>query len=215
MDDELPSGWIGVSGRGELGTYAAKSAADMPPLPDVRLDGSFDWLTPPGRELDWAISGSPGDPPFDVGSVDRLERLAADHHVSVPRPLIAFLRSERRTWIRSFTGCWLDLPDRLVTFPGTDVLAIRFLNDQQGVVFWYLAVSPAGDDLGVVASADLLDSPEPSIDDDAERPMLVAPSFEAFLLRYWLENEIAFRTTAGEALTDIQREYAERWRPHR
>jgi hypothetical protein len=215
VDGELPAGWIGVGGRDELTTYATRAPSELPPLPDLRLDGSFDWLTPPGRQLDWAIAGSPGGPAFDVRSVDRLERLAAERHVSPPRPLLGFLRSDKRHWVRSYTGCWLELPDRLVTFPGTNAVAIRFLNDQQGVVFWYLAVSPGGDDLGVVASADLLDAPEPSLDEEAAAPMKVAPSFEAFLLRYWLENEIAFRTQDGEPLSEIQREYAARWRPHR
>ncbi|HEX5013170.1 MAG TPA: hypothetical protein VFV72_03345 [Candidatus Limnocylindrales bacterium] len=202
----------------DLTTYTASVTplpADLPALPDAPLVGAFDWLTPPSHELDWAVAGPPGSPTFDVRSVDRLEALAAAQDVSLPGPFVTFLRSERRHWVRSWTGCWLELPTRLVKLPGTNLPVVRFLNDQQGVVFWYLVISPDGDDRGVVVSEDLLDADEPSAEAEPAPIYLCGSSFEAFMLRYWLENEILFRTEADEPLSDLQQEYAERWRPHR
>ena len=35
------------------------------------------------------------------------------------------------------------------------------------------------------------------------------------MLRFWIENEIWFRTRDGEPLTDVQQEYADEMRSHR
>lgn len=212
----VPSqGWMGPGGPDGLATYVLQSIDDIPALPEVRLDGTFAWLPDPGEDHEWAIGASNGSPQFDVASVGRLEALAVASGVTMPAVLLSFLRSERRNWIRSVTGCWLDLPTTLVKLPGTEALAIRFLNDQQGVCFWHVAASPAGQELGVVVSDDLFDSSEPWLEGRPAATYLCAPSFEAFMLRTWLESEIWFRTEDNEPLSDLQREYAERARPAR
>ena len=208
MEPERPTGWIGL-GRGGPTTYVTRSADEVPALPDLQLDGTFRWLPDPDEDLDWAIGSE-----FDVQSIDRLEEATNAIGISVPGPLVAFLRSEKRNWIRSATGCWLDLPTRLVNVPGSDAIAIRFLNDQQGVCFWYVTVSQTGEDLGIVVSEGLFDAPEPSPEDEAADALVCAPSFEAFMLRFWIENEIWFRTRDHEPLTDVQSQYADRMRSH-
>jgi hypothetical protein len=204
MERERPAGWVGPGGLNDRTTYVTRSADDVPTLPDIRLDGTFSWLPDPGKDLDWAIGSE-----FDVRSVDRLEGVADTKGITLPGPLVAFLKSEKRNWVRSATGCWLDLPSDLVSVPGTDATAIRFLNDQQGAQFWYATVSPAGEELGVIASDDLFDAPEPWLDGAAAETYVCAPSYEAFLLRFWIENEIWFRTRDNEPLTDAQRRYAD------
>ena len=186
---------------GEATTYTTRSLDDLPPLSDLPLDGTFGWLPNPEMALDWAIGGSPGQTQFDPKSVDWLERVADATGISLPQPLIGFLRSEKRNWFRSVTGCWLELPTRLVNVPGKDAVAIRFLNDQQGVQFWYATVAPSGEEQGVVASDDLFDAPEPWLEGGIAETYVCAPSFEAFMFRFWIENEIWFRTQDHQPLT--------------
>jgi len=214
MGRERPAGWVAPGGPNDRATYVTRSGDEVPALPDMPLDGTFSWLPDPGKDLDWAIGSE-----FDVRSVDRLEEAATAIALPLPGPLVTFLRSEKRNWIRSATGCWLDLPARLVNVPGFDAIAIRFLNDQQGSCFWYVTVSPAGEELGVVVSVGLFDapeaSPEASPEDEAADAVLCAPSFEAFMLRSWIESEIFFRSLDHEPLTDVQRQYLEQSAAHR
>lgn len=209
---DFPAGWFGAGDTNDLTTYVATSADELSDLSDVQLDGSYAWLPDPGRDLEWSISKSPGCPAFDPRSIDRLREEAAASGITLPAPLIAFLSSERRHWIRSATGCWLELPTRLVEVPGTDAVAIRFLNDQQGVLFWYVAISPDGEERAVLASNDLFDSPERWLEGEDTRTVICAPRIEAFLLRFWIENEIWFRSKEHDPLTQVQREYLERRR---
>jgi hypothetical protein len=89
---------------------------------------------------------------------------------------------------------------------------VRFLNDQQGVLFWYLALGKAGDE-GVVVSNDLLDADEPWLEDPHERQIyFCARSFEEFLYRFWLESEIYFRSQDGTPLTPAMQRYASHYR---
>lgn len=214
MSVALPAGWFSsdLPGRACDRTYCLYSLESLPPLPHGDLDGRFDWLPDPGRHLDWAVGASEPGRKFDPASLAALTTEAASVGLTVPAPFETFLASARTNWIRSATGCWLELPERLVNVPGSSAYAIRFLNDQQGVVFWYLALGPEGDE-GVVASNDLFDADEAWLEDPNEAESYVcAPSFEAFLYRYWIENEIYFRTTDGAPLTPVQRTYLDFYR---
>jgi hypothetical protein len=138
-----------------------------------------------------------------------LATAAAELGLQLPAPFETFLGSERRNRIRSATGCWLELPQRLVILPGTSAYAVRFLNDQQGALFWYVALGGTGD-MGVIVSNDLFDATEPWLDDQVEpETYLCAPSVEAFLYRFWLENEIHFRTAERAPLSPAQQRYLE------
>src|SRR5688572_31853206 len=71
-------------------------------------------------------------------------------------------------------------PPRPTLFPYTTLFrsAVRFLNDQQGVFFWYLALDAAGDQ-GVVVSDDLFDTDEAWLEAPSERQIYrCARSFE-------------------------------------
>ena len=205
----LPEVWVshGIRARASPSTYVVQALADLPLLPDVPLNGGFEWLPDPGRRLEWAIGASGPKGPFDVGAIPALADEAARSGVAIPVSLDTFLRSERRDWIRSVTGCWLDLPERVVNVPGSDARVIRFLNDQQGVQFWYAAVGPEGEE-AVLVSNDLFDAPEPWLDPtEVAETYVCAPSVEAFLLRIWIESEIWFRSKEGTPLTDLQQRY--------
>jgi hypothetical protein len=70
---------------------------------------------------------------------------------------------------------------------------VRFLADSQGCLFWYLYVPGTAIGHAVVASAKFYGTPEEDWEqEDLENDELdfVAESFESFLWRFWVENEI-------------------------
>jgi hypothetical protein len=205
----LPTGWFGTDlpGRRCDLTYCLVPLEELPPIDDAALDGSLAWLDEPQGRFDWAVAAPEPDRVFDPASLERIAVKTRSLGVELPPPFVEFLGTRRRNWVRSPTACWLELPDRLVTIPGTERYAVRFLNDQQGVFFWYLALDAAGDQ-GVVVSDDLFDTDEAWLEDPSERQVYrCARSFEEFLHRFWLESEVYFRTQDGTPLTPTMRRY--------
>ena len=205
----MESGWFGceLPGRPGGGTYRFESLESLPPIPEATFRGEFDWLADPGRRIDWSIGSRGPDGEFDLRSMERVRARLADRGLALPPELELLLGSSRRNWIRSATGCWLELPAHIVSVPGTEWSAVRFLNDQQGVLFWYAAVSSKGPE-AVVVSRDLFDADEPWFE-DGERPetYICSTSIEAFFYRFWIENEIFFQVADRRAPTPLQQHY--------
>ena len=110
---------------------------------------------------------------------------------------------------------------------GSGGYLLRFLNDQQGCVFWYLYLTSRGEHCVVASLACLdweiaADDEEhgiPDTDDAWEDPPLeavtvcCAPSFETFLYRFWLENEIwCALYKKDRALTMPEQPYLQQYR---
>jgi hypothetical protein len=97
---------------------------------------------------------------------------------------------------------------------------IRFLNDQQDCLFWYLYVRPTTREQCVLVSWERLD-PEEEDDDTgsdledeecghgADAILLCAPTFEAFLYRFWWENWLSRKLTWSPSapLTSEEQQY--------
>jgi hypothetical protein len=195
--------WLGTAlpGRSCEGTYCLIAPEELPPIGAAELDGELGWLPEPRGDVKWAIGASDVDRVFEPAEVERLGEACAEAGIELPRAMQRFLGTSRRNWIRSPTGCWLELPQRLVRIAGTDAYVVRFLNDQQGVFFWYVVLDERGE-RGTFVSNELLDHDDPwlEIGQPAEA-YRCAGSFEEFLYRYWLESEIFFRTDEGAPLT--------------
>ena len=210
---ELPDGWV-FGGIPDLrpcrATYCTYPTATLPPLPEDEFRGDFAWLPEASGDIEWAISKS-ADRPFEPLTLDQLADEAAARGYGLASSFVGFMtRSELHRRVRSFTGCWLDLGETLAHHPAVDGGLVRFLNDQQGAVFWHLVVGSTGDG-GVVATDRMLDidqGGEP--DEPGAWAYRCAPSFEAFVYRFWIENELCF--TAGSTRRRDRRliEYAAR-----
>lgn len=97
---------------------------------------------------------------------------------------------------------------------GTEGLLARFLADSAGCVFWYLYLTPKGEH-AVLSSIDFYGSPdeeEQYFGDDIERKHgleFAAESFESFMWRFWIENEIWFAGFEGREISAEGRRYVE------
>lgn len=113
--------------------------------------------------------------------------------------------------IRSATSCYLDLDTGMVPLDTGGVL-IRFLADQQGCLYWYLHILDGGADHGVVCSPEFIDAADAPRVEEPGALCFCAESFEAFICRYWLENEIWFAADDGTPMPDVGATYIRQYR---
>lgn len=195
----------GVEARPDISTYGRYEFEALPPVP-FPMTGDLDWLARQPVQEEWAIRTEVEEPLAAL--------LAACERDGVPLPA-AFTRfmgsPELQRRIRSNTACYLDLDAGAVPVAGGGRL-IRFLADQQGCLFWYLFVTEDGSDHAVVCSIECFDSEEDELAEEVEAICFCAESFETFLCRYWLENEIWYAADDGTAMPDVGAEYIERYR---
>jgi len=202
---DLRTGWYtsGLPGAEcQHHTYCLRPFDRLPQIHED-LSGDFAWLPPVPRPLGWSILTA--DEPAGDG---RFLARARAETMALPASFVTLLASPRRLWgLRSMTGCWWSLDvDSLQPLPTSDLLAIRFLTDQQGALYWHLLLDGTPDPPVVVSHQDFSDreSWEPLPIDHVFR---CAPSLESFMYRFWIENEIGFRTHEKETLTPEQLEY--------
>jgi hypothetical protein len=209
----FPPGWMGTDlpgGRACDGTYCYFEYDSLPPVDESLFRGQFQWLPPLAPDLQTIVEIHRQTPPDKLKTqLDRLITTAGQMGLTLPAPFLAFMGNpERRDQIPSCTACYFDLPDRIVKSPlGEEAYLIRFLNDQQGVLFWYLYLTPQGQEAVLVSNLfydeDVSGFPIESV---RRATAFCAPSFEAFLYRFWLENSLWFGLDGG-TLADVHQRY--------
>lgn len=199
-----PCAWPGVelvglgfdALRSRQGTYGLYAFEHLPDLPSA-LTGDFSWLADRPDAPEWAIES--GDSGSTQSALARLTEGMSD----LPTSFLTFLASPTlQKKIRSVTACYISLSPVASPSPLGGGRLIRFLSDQQGCVFWYLYLAESGDH-AVVASPDFYGTPEEEAGwSDAPRDAgsiwFCSQSFELFLWRYWIENEIWFAHYSDE-----------------
>lgn len=195
------------------GTYCFVPYEELPPLDEALFRGEFQWLSNLDEKLQQAQEIHKQTSEDKLGAkLNNLLAFAKEAGIQLPAPFVKFMSAPAlRDQIPSCTACYFDLPDQIVKNPLEEGgHLIRFLNDQQDVLYWYLYLSPP-DDHAVLVSPIPFDDPQALQDISREiilaNTALCAPSFEAFLYRYWLENTIWFALSDGKALTDEQQRY--------
>jgi hypothetical protein len=214
-------------------TYCRFPYENLPPIP--RLDGTLSWLGQPG----WPES--PGDSPDKRASRERRSAEAreqvrdlatqAERLVGLVLPS-AYMRlmaaPELQTRILEYAGCWFNHGEaQLDPCPGSeDGFVVRFLNDQQERILWYLYVTRQGVEAVLAVGDPYPDAPsnylERLVRPDENEPVTeqerhavlantcaCAPSFEAFVYRRWLEATIHMKLNeyTSEPLTEEERRY--------
>lgn len=217
----FPPGWWGSSldkvglkdQRPDVGTYGRYVQSSLPALP-VPLDGKFSWLRDAGIH-DWNI----GDEWQEENrlALPKLEEACAAKDVALPDSFLKFFATpELHAHIRSNTDCFLALADQPVPSPVGEGALIRFLADSQGCIFWYLFI-PKGQCDHAVVSSPVFYGPESELENlgDEKDPLQIVfceESFEAFMCRFWIENEIWYSEYDDVPLGEIERLYLEAYR---
>ncbi len=209
----FPTGWMGTDLPGHHacdGTYCFFEYETLPTLDEALFRGEFQWLPPLEPRLKTIVEIHQQTPPDKLKTqLHSLIVTAQPMGLTLPAPFLAFMSDpERRDQIPSCTACYFDLPEKIVPNPVGEGYLIRFLNDQQGVLYWYLYLTEQGEP-GVVVSNILYDTEDVSRfppESVRRATAFCATSFEAFLYRYWMENTLWFGLEGG-ALMDEQKRY--------
>jgi hypothetical protein len=216
----FPSGWWGTSldnvglqdQRPDVGTYGRYEYANLPHLP-IPLDGEFGWLLHASAHqnhigVERALE--------NIKNLSSLLDGCKTAAISLPQSFLKFVQEPRlQARIRSTTDCFLDLPEAPVRSPVGDGVLVRFLADSQGCVFWYLYIPSGVVDHAVVCSPDFYDPSGETLNDAVPDPRALvfsAESFEEFLCRFWLENELWFSEFEGTSMSEEGRRYLELYR---
>ncbi len=217
---DFPLRWIGpcIPGvRDGDGTYCETPLQD---LPSVEVSDDLNWLEPLHPDIDAEMKD------FRRNAIERqlysqqAGRILSQANEMALRLPIAFKQliqsEELQHRFPSATACYFDLPDAIVEAPfGMGGHIIRFLNDQQSCVLWYLYL-PAQGVPSVIAScpvegADFLEELNSddanALADSSAETRIVAHTFPEFLYRYWLENNLWFKISLGIDFTDAESEY--------
>jgi hypothetical protein len=135
----------------------------------------------------------------------------------LPEPFLKFMASpELQVQIPSCTACYFDISDTIVQVPIDDGgFLIRFYNDQQDVLLWYLYLTPESDYCIVVSDVmfDSVNLEGVTPEQIKGRLEFCAGSFEEFIYRWWLENDIWMALDEGRPLTEVQTKYLTHYRP--
>jgi hypothetical protein len=222
----FPFGWYSFelgSYRSCRGAYCCYPYETLPPL-EQAFTGTFAWLAPlaegdhPMRNI---VYSSPAEEHRDMLAVlAQLTQDAQQREIDLPAPFLTFMRSaELRQRVPSVTGCFFDLSGRLVPCPERDGYIVRFLNDSQSVVTWflYLSATRAPCVIGTGGPLDQWDDPDYFPDDEeareAEKKGIVAATrvcamtFESFLYRFWFENVLWMALSRKRSLDSVQERY--------
>jgi len=207
--------------RPDVGTYGRYEFDRLPPLP-FEMRGDFAWLAAaPAHEQ------SIGDKMADANAaaIPELRESATKLGLRLPEAFVKFMETpelhqfmetpELHQRIRSNTDCYLDLCPEPIRSPLGGGYLVRFLTDSQGCLFWYLYLTLDGSDHAVVSSPGFYGTEEEQWQDEPPDPSEIvycAESFEAFLCRFWLENEIWFAQYLKTPMPNVGHEYIERYR---
>jgi len=219
----FPPVWIG----GDLGefrpcdsTYCRYDYRSLPRLPTYLFDGSFSWLRrhPSPLEYDSRFAeswGKAGRASWKENSERvRPELLigARECGVTLPDAYSAFLFDvDLVAMIRSPTDCYFNLSKSMIPNGGRQGgHFVHFLSDSQNCYEWYLFIDPKGQHCVVASFEDLAGTtlPDGFWENNRQEIVFCGRSFEAFVFRLWIENEIWFRLVEkDQPLTDEMQEY--------
>jgi hypothetical protein len=201
-----------VDVRPDVGTYGRYEFERLPPIP-FPMCGDFAWLALAStRDQNIGHERSIGN----AEAIPRLLQSSSNLGLRLPEPFTMFMETpalQRR--IRSNTDCFLDLGEVPILSPVGGGHLIRFLADSQGCLFWYLYVTGDSSDHAVVSSPGFYGTEAEQWQEEPADPREIvfsAESFETFLARFWLENEIWFSEYEKTPMSAVGQTYIEHYR---
>jgi hypothetical protein len=201
------------------GTYCLFPYESLPPIPAP--DETLSWLAPLGAPIDRQMEVH-RNPPAARGKLEPIVTAAAELGLTLPDAFVRLMAApDLQDRIPSCTACTFELGDRIIPCPGSaGGYIVRFLRDQQDCVMWYLYLTPAGEHCVLAFPGDLESFVDAAAAGQAvdlaaviRHIWVCAPSFAAFIYRFWLENTIWFKLGGDEKapLTAAERRYLEHY----
>ncbi|MGI0490179.1 hypothetical protein ACN4EG_00090 [Alkalinema pantanalense CENA528] len=210
-----------------------------------QFQGNFEWLIEahaPYHDTNLAIFQ--GETDITQGAlplpaqVTVIEEKASELGLRLPPAWVQFLKSaELFCRIRSVTCCYFELGESFIPFPveqtGENGYLMLFLSDSQSCVLWYLYINPVGEHCVISSNRRLYpgifedqQTEKEELGDnwdedlDAIHLHFCASSFEEFIYRFWIENEIWFKVQPPRQceihreapLSEAQQAYADHYR---
>jgi hypothetical protein len=195
-------------------TYCSYDLSKTPPLPSDLFKGNFDWLPKMSIEMKELMAKYQQNESEEIeAAIQAILRQAKSFNLSLPPEFIQFMRLEDlQSQIPSCTACYFDLSTDIIPCPLShdEGYLIRFMNDQQAVLLWYLYIRPDGGHCVVVSPIPFDNAKARGQLDDSvilDNTFFCAESFEEFVYRFWLENEIWFAIEDEATLTPSQQAY--------
>jgi len=216
----FPMTWIGPGIPGLRDCDRTYCETPLQDLPWVQTSDDLKWLEPLHPAIDAKMRQfrpNARDRQTYARNAKALLVQAQELVLRLPAAFKELIQSaEQQDRFPSATACYFDLPEKIVPAPlGLDGHIIRFLNDQQICVLWYLYLPAQGQPFVLasypVGGTDFLeelnaeDARAVAAATDATR--LVAHTFAEFLYRYWIENTIWFKTSHGIDLSPAETAY--------
>jgi hypothetical protein len=202
---DLPHGWLAVNSpllypQIEVEPHFVFKHVAYNQLPSLgEVDGTFTWLPAlaTGREPIPMVVDCEEDPALVARKAERLVGEAAQLGLALPASFSRFMSSDRcARRLASWFGGYFELgdplhPPDLEAIPGREgpQRLLRFFCDPQ-TYLWALLLEPGGTHRVVYAS------PDPRRDWALSGVTVCAPSFEAFIKRFWIESSLVFTLNA-------------------
>lgn len=194
--------------RPYLSTYGKYDYASLPPLPYV-LNTQFGWLNAM-NPCDEHIASDERSKEY-LAQLESLIRSCNEASQSLPAEFLYFFTYSRLIErVRSCTDCFIELCPELIPSPVGSGHLVRFLADSQGCLFWYLYLPEKGHEHCVLVSTGFYGLPEEEWQDEPPDPSEIwfcAPSFEEFIGRFVIENELWFAVSDGDELGPAEQSY--------
>ena len=199
------------------GTYCFYPYDSLPPItvPDEKLA----WLGPLTDTMDQQMDVH-RRPEKPTGKIHEIVTQSGALGLTLPDAFMRLMLSrELQDRIPSCTACFFKLGERILPCPGDpNGYIVRFLNDQQDCVLWYLYLNKAGEHCVLAALPELETYADPAHPAEPEMiarvvaaTWICAPTFAEFIYRFWLENEIWFRLneSGGGPLDEAEQRYVD------
>jgi hypothetical protein len=207
----LPTAWWFPDMPGlrstDSGTYVRHDFDDLPPLaPEPGLA----WLAGKG-DAETSIADGWAERAFTRAGVE-----AVSHGLTLPPSFVQLSEVALQRKIESVTSCYLDLGNRPFETESGGFL-VHFLSDQQWCMHWSLYVDASGGECVVASGApigfdvDMDDDeriPEPVPLDGSVDMYVCAHSFDEFIYRFSIENELWLALHGKSEWTPLLRTYA-------
>jgi hypothetical protein len=175
----------------------------------------LDFISPELRQIIDGTSTLNGDD-NQIGNLENIVARAKKLRLNLPEPFLRFMGDAcLQAKVSTCTGCFLALSEDFIPLLEAEGhFLLRFLNDSQSCVMWYLYLNPEGN-AGVVASPcffepklfEVMEYEDLKREELSREACLCADTFTEFLYRFWIENSIWYSLHGRLPLTPIQEEY--------